>query len=78
MSEDGHLSILKIEAQDRESESHGEVTAALIAESDGENHVAEISDQRFKSKQTIEKEFAFAILIFVVGLGFFYKTLNHA
>lgn len=56
-------------AQNGSSESHGEMIAAATADS-------EESDQGFSSKHTKERELAFALLIIVVGLGYFYQRIK--
>ena len=78
LGEDGHSSISKVEAKVHNSNSHGEVTASLAADSAEKYHLSGSLEKGLSSKYAIEREFAFAILIFIVGLGYFYKTLNHA
>ena len=55
-------------AQNQSGESHGELTAALAAKSEGSDQSALDSDQKFSSKNIAQMEFALAILVLIVGL----------
>ena len=63
--------------QDHSNESHTKVIVAPAKDAHKEDQVAKSADQDFVSKHTIEMEFTFAILIMIVGLGYFYKSSNH-
>ena len=70
--------MIKVEAQDHSHENHDAITAILETDSTGEYHLVKSLETGLSSKYAIKREVAFAILIFIVGLGYFYKTLNHA
>ena len=54
--------------QNQSQENHGELTAALAANSEGSDQNALDSDQKFSAKNIAQMEFALAILVLIVGL----------
>ena len=63
-------------AQDQSGESQSEVIATSAANTDWSDHLVESSGSFVSSKHTTSRESAFALLIMVVGLGYFYQSVR--
>ena len=63
-------------AIDYNRESHASAIAVPVTDTHKENHDTESLDNGFMAKHTTEMEFTFAILVILIGLGYFFKSSN--